>query len=471
DQAIAAYQTATEQMGDRLELLEALNRLYASTGDTDAIVALLDRRMSLADSDLDQAALLCVRGRLQLEDLDSPSEAIASFKQALDLDKNNPEASRLLFGLLENDRYFTEVFDILDAVYRDRSAAEELAALHRLRVKRASSAQERIDMRRSLAQVLEDECKDPQAAQAVLVESFLDDPEDEGLRDEVERLLPITGAWTAAAQALLSVLGPSTKLAQESSARIAWRAAEWLQNGAKDPEAAEQAFLLAQRYSPDDDEVLEQLEALQSVPGKEPQLLLTLIERAKVAADEGTKAEFLRRCYQLASDLGNAEAAERCLRDLISADEQDQEALRALTALRIQAKDYAEAYELTNRQIELDLDPDQVRTLKFDAAMMALNHLGQDSEAISRLEELLSDDPSDARVIEALQAAYQKSERYEDLSRLIADQLERTTDVETVAMLKIGLAQLRRERFADHAGAIELLEEVFSVLSDNQQAS
>lgn len=471
DEAIAAYQTATEQTGDRLDLLEALDRLHTGKGDTDAIIALLDRRMSLAESDQAQAVLLCKRGRLQLEELDSPADAIASFKQALELDPSNEDASRLLFSLLENDRYFTEVFDILDGVYRDRTASSELAALHRLRVKRASSPQDRIDMRRSLAQVLEDECKDPRGAQTVLIESFLDDPEDEGLRDEVERLLPITEAWTEGAQALLSVLSANKKLSPEASARIAWRAAEWLQNGAKDAEAAEQAFLVAQRYTPDDDEVLEQLEALQSVPGKEAQLLTTLMERARVAHDETTKAEFLRRCYHLANNLGNSEAAEQCLRDLINADEQDQEALRALTTLRIEAKDYTEAYELTNRQIELEMEPERARELRFEVAMMALNHLDRESEAISRLEELLSDDPSDARVIEALQAAYQKSERYEDLSQLISEQLERTTDLEAVAVLKIGLAHLRRERFDDHPGAIALLEEVFGALPDNQQAS
>jgi tetratricopeptide (TPR) repeat protein len=117
------------------------------------------------------------------------------------------------------------------------------------------------------------------------------------------------------------------------------------------------------------------------------------------------------------------------------------------------------------------MDPQRGRDLKFDVAMMALNHLDRESEAISHLEALLSDDPGDARVVEALQVAYQKSERYEDLSRLIAEQLEHTTDPETVAMLKVGLAHLRRERFNDHPGAIALLEEVFVISPDNQQAS
>ena len=54
-------------------------------------------------------------------------------------------------------------------------------------------------MRRGLAQVLEDECKDLLAAQHVLQEGLSDDINDEGLRDEIERLLPVTGAWADAA--------------------------------------------------------------------------------------------------------------------------------------------------------------------------------------------------------------------------------------------------------------------------------
>lgn len=471
EEAIAAYQTATEQAGDRLDLLDALDRLYTAREDTDSIVALLERRMSLAESDHDNAQLLCRRGRLQLEAQDAPREAIASFRQALELDVQNQEASRFLFELLEREQLFDEVFDILDGVYRDRPSGSDLAALHQLRVSRATSPQARTDMRRSLAQVLEEDCKDPRAAQKVLQEALRDDPTDEGLRDEVERLLAITGEWSEGASALLGALDSETKLPARVSEQIAWRAAEWYRDKALDADAAERAFLVAFRHSPENDDILEQLEALQASPGKEGALLTTLLGRAKLAVDGATKAEFLRRGYRLAESLGETATAEQCLRELIVADDQDKEALSALIAVRLAAEDYDEAYELSTQRIALEDDPHQERDLRLARATMAFERLDRKDEAISQLEDLLGENAGDTRVIDALQTAYQAAGRYEDLSALIENQLVDATDQALVTTLKIGLAKLKRDCFDDHEGAIALLEEVFGAEPDNQQAS
>ncbi len=46
--AIEAYQKTTDAIGDRLDLLDALDRLYTAQGDTAAVVELLERRMALA---------------------------------------------------------------------------------------------------------------------------------------------------------------------------------------------------------------------------------------------------------------------------------------------------------------------------------------------------------------------------------------------------------------------------------------
>ncbi len=470
-EAIDAYQMAAEQTGDRIDLLDALDRLYTQADDTEAVVALLDRRMSLVESDADQSRLLCRQGQLQLNKQDAPVDAIASLRQALELDLHNEEASVLLARLLESEEHFEEVFDILDGVYRDRPAGSALAQLHQMRVARAASPEERLDMRRSLAQVLEDDCKDPAAAQAVLQQSLADDPTDEGLRDELERLVAITDQWGAAADAILSVLKNEKDIEDEVGMRMAQRAAEWLRDRASDAEGAERALSIALDYEPDSDEILEQLEALQSVPGKEEGLLVTLCERARVAVDDGSKIEFLRRCFTLAHDLEKPDVAETCVRDILAIDDQDIEALGRLTEVRRAASDHEEVFELLQRSIVLQDDPDQLRALKFDAAEIARIQLGRLDDAIDILEELLSEDSQSAQVISSLQAAYDASGRYEDLSNLINNQLEASSDPDVISALKVGLARLRREQFQDDAGAIQLLEEVYTSAPDHSEAA
>jgi len=472
DQAILAYQTASEQAGDRIELLDALDRLYTQSDNTDAVVALLDRRMALVESEQDRSRLLCRQGQLQLDKQDAPTEAIISLREALELDVHNVEASDLLSRLLGTKQYFDETFEILDRVYRDRPSGRDLASLHQLRVERAASSEERLDMRRSLAQVLEDECKDPLAAQRVLQEALTDALSEEGLRDEMERLLAITDGWVEGAQALLSALAAQKKgLSAELGVSVAQRAADWLRDKAHDQDAAEKALDVALGYEPDNDEILEQLQGLQNTGGKEKRLLETLRSRARVALDDGTKIEFLRQCFLLSTSLNDTEIAEQSIRDILDIDDQDFEALAQLTDLRSAAEDYAEVHALLQRRAELESDPAKLRSLKFDTAQIARLHLKEENEAILLLEELLFDDAKDAQVISALQSAYNAASRYDDLDHLISTQLEGATDPEVIASLKVGLARLRREQLKDQAGAVELLEEVYTQSPDNVEAA
>jgi len=65
--------------------------------------------------------------------------------------------------------------------------------LYEKRVSYADSLEARVDMRRNLSRVLEDECKDPARAQGVLQQGLLEAPTDGALLDELERLAKITG--------------------------------------------------------------------------------------------------------------------------------------------------------------------------------------------------------------------------------------------------------------------------------------
>ncbi len=468
--AVEAYQAAAEQVGDRLDLLNALDRLYTSLDDTASVVELVERRMALADTDEDHARLLVRQGQLQLDKQKEPADALSSFRQALERDLHNQEASQQLSRLLDRDEFFEEAFEILDGVYRDRSAGSDLADLHGLRVKRASSAEERLDMRRGLAQVLEDECKDPLAAQTVLQEGFTDDIRDEGLRDEIERLLPITGAWAQAAQALLAATAQKG-IDAETGRAACERAAGWLRDKAGDAEAAEKALVKAHEFDPESDEILEQLEALQGAEGREADLLETLIQRAKLAPDEGTRVEVLRRCRDLAEGLGRNDVAEKVLREILESDAEDLNALEGLSYLRRAAGDDTETYALLARRIELESDPDKLRVLKFDSAELARDKLQKLDEAIEIFEGLFEDLPADTQVARALRGAYEKASEYEKLGDLIFRLMSSESDPLEQANLKVGLARLKRDQFKDTAKAIELLEEVFSTHPEHPEAA
>ncbi len=462
EKAVDAYQAAAEQVGDRLELLDALDRLFTALDDTEAVVELLERRMNLADSDEAQARLLVRQGQLQFDKQKEPAEALNTFRSALERDLHNVDASAQLSRLLQMDEFFEEAFEILDGVYRDRPSGADLAALHELRVRRASSAEERLDMRRGLAQVLEEECSDPLAAQKTLQEGLTDDIFDEGLRDEIERLLPITGAWAEGAAALLSAIDATPDIDPEVGRELSERAAVWMRDQAGDAEGAEKALERAHAFAPDNDEVLEQLEALQMGEGSEARLLPTLRKRAILAVDEAHKIEFLRRARTLAEGLGKNDVAEEILREILESDPDDLEALEGLTYVRKAAGDDEETYDLLSRRMELESDPDKLRVLRVESAELARDKLGKVDEAITLLEGLFEEAPDDVDVTTGLRKAYEAGEKWDELGELISKLMASSTDPDQQADLKVGLARLRKEQFGDVDKAVQLLEEVFS---------
>jgi len=459
-EAVDAYQKATEQVGDQLELLEALDRLYTELGETAQVVELLERRMALADSDEAQSKLLTRQGQLQLDQQKRPSESLASLRQALERDVQNLEASTILARLLDTPDYFDEAFDVLDSVYRERPDGRSLAALHERRVARATTPGERIDMRRSLARVLEEDTQDPLAAQRVLTDGLTDDPSDGGLLDEIERLLAITNAHGEGAQALLVVVGSAKKIDAQVARELSQKAAGWLQNNVGDSAGTEKALALGLQFVPDADDLLEQLESLQSAPGRESDLLATLQKRAPLALDDGTRIEILKRAKQLADKLERREVAEKLLRQVLELDDSDLEALEGLSFLRKAAGDDAETFELLVKRADVEADGDKVRTLRFEAAELARDKLKRVPEAIELLEQLFDDEPDDARVALGLRQAYESAGRFEDLGRLIERLMDLAQDPTEAKDLKISLARLNQDRFDDTNRAADLLEEV-----------
>src|SRR5690606_14374205 len=274
-----------------------------------------------------------------------------------------------------------------------------------------------------------------------------DSLEDEGLRDEIQRLLPITGAWSEAAEALLLAVEKAEGINNETAREVCERAAVFLRDNAGDAEGAERALLRAHKFAPENDEVLEQIEALQTAPGREASLLETLRKRANLSVDEGSKTELLRRCRVLAEGLGKNEIAEEVLREILESDSDDKDALEGLTYVRKAAGDDVETYSLLARRIDLESDPDKLRVLKFESAVLARDKLAKVEEAIELLEGLSEETPDDSEIAEALRQAYEKGQRWEELGALIAKRMDSAEDSAERANLKVGLAKLRKEQF------------------------
>jgi len=446
--AAKAYVHAAEQAGDTAEVLSALDRIYGRLGEDRALADVLERRVAVeADGEL-QATLYHRLATLQLEKFKARAEGVATLRLALDRKNDHAASRQSLEGLLDDADLFTDVFEVLEGVYRQLGRVQDLASLFERRIGRATVARDRSRARLDLAKVLEDEVKDPVRAQRVVEDAVTADPSDEVAIDELTRLASINSAWKEACDALDRSLRASEDLPSATAAELWVKLAQWRRDRLADATSAEASFREALKLVPDDLSVLEAVEALQRAAGRETDLVATLRARAKIETEIETKRRLLREAQGLAEKtIGDRALAEAVLRDILAEDEADAWALEELTRLRETAGDAGEVVKLLLRRAELASDGAQIVELKKRAADVLEGQSDGLAQATTLYEEIFEQEPNDERAAAKLRALYEKTNRPRDLGKLLERLIDMAPSASQRSTLRLELARLEETAF------------------------
>lgn len=458
--AVAAVGKAVEQVGDLPELLDSLDRLYGRLGENAALTDVLERRVVLEGNDAKRAELYYRLALLQGGEFREAARALGSLRLALEANPDHQPSVSELEKLTDDRDLFEEAAEILEEVYRSRGRASDLAHLYEKRMQFADSVEARVAMSRDLARVLEDEVRDPKAAQQVIEQGVLEAPDDNDLLAELERLSAITDGWRSAAGAFAKGIKEHTGLEPLSRAGLWTRLAGWLRDEVKDTAGAGEALLRALESDPENDEILEQLEVLQREGGQSRELLATLRRRGRIQVDPDRREQLFVEAKSVAESLGDPAATEQVLRELLALDETNLWVLENLTALCELARDYRETYRLLVRRSDLAADAESVRTLRRRAAAIARDRLSEPAKAIELFEQLVEDDPNDQESAKALHSLYQEDGRYRELASLLERRIDVATSVEARNSFRIELAELNALRFDAPNTAVDVLRNV-----------
>jgi tetratricopeptide (TPR) repeat protein len=461
ERAVTAYERAIEQAGDAPELLKALDRLYAVLKNQDKVADVLERLVVLVGSDEEQAELYQRLAEIQSSHFKDDARALSSLRSALERVPAHPGAVQSLERLTDQRDLFDEVSEILEEVYRGRGDAQKLASLWQKRVEFAADVEQRVSMRRGLARVLEEDVKDPAAAQRAIEQGLIESPGDAELLEELERLAGITGDFTSAADSLRQAIeNQRERILPDLACALARRLSSWHRDRRNDPSAAESALLYGLEFDPDNEELLIELEALQQKPGRERDLVATLRRRATLESSPETRADLYQQAKALADGLNDEKLAEGLLRELLALDDTNLWALAELSRQRENARDFREAFQLLLRRAELGLDGEENRKLRRRAAEIARSELSDPEKATELFEALFEEEPTDANAAAALRSLYTEGERHRELGRLIERLVDVAEDASTRSELRLELAKLSETRFDSIDTAIDLVRAV-----------
>lgn len=478
--AAEAYARAAEQGGDTPEVLTALERVHGGLEDTRALVDVIERRIAIESGAAEQADLYHRLASLQIGALEDKAQGLATLRLALERVPEHEKSRAFVEKLLDHDALFDDAFDTLEGVYRSTNRGADLGRLYAKRVGRAEGVRARTRARLELAKVLENEGADAAAAQRAVEAAVTDDPQEADALAELERLAEKTGNWSGAADALAKALEAQDRAAKADATGPAagsggelWaRLGKWRRDRVGDPRGAESAFTRALDLDPENVELVRGLEELTRAPGRERDRIAVLRRLGRLEGEPERKRELAREAVEMAENIvADPRLAEEVLRELLADNDGDAWAAEELTRLRQDAGDHAEVVTLLLRRAEGEADVTKAIELRHRAAEVAAGKLDDRDRAIALYEEILEQEPTDARAQERLRALYGELGKYNELAKLLQMLVDNATTVESRAALRIDLAKLQLEKFENPRDAADTLRAVLDEDPDHDGAA
>lgn len=459
--AVKAYSKALDQAGDTPQLLEALDRLHEKLGNDRELAEILERTVSVEADPNKQADLYQRLASLQIKSFQDKRLGLETLRLALERAPNHDRACLALEELTNDRELFEDAAEVLESVYRARASFQRLADLFEKRIAFASAPSDRIRMRLDLARVLEDQANDTRRAQRVLEETLADDPSDPQTLAEIERLAPINGEWSKAAEALSKALASRDSLESTTARDLYARLGGWYRDRLNDNRSAENALKEALARDTDNAELLRAVEEMQREPGRERDLVATLRRRAELEMDSESRRELFRQAKALAEfSLQDVALTEEVLQQVVQYDATDLWAYEELTRLRETAGDFQGTVKLLKRRAELTASGPEVVALKHQAAEVLREKLNDNAHAIELYEEVLEAEPTDLRAAKALRGLYAIEKRDRDLGNLLDRLVDVATSAQERTVLRLELAQLLASKFDAVSDAVATLVRV-----------
>ncbi len=390
EQAVAHYEAASAAVPDDLRALEALERLYASLGDMDALSEVLGRMTVVVEDPAQRAKLWFRRARLYRDLLREP-EAYRCLKEAF---ANAPEDAEIVYGLRTVAMARGEWALAAELLYREIEASfttVETAALYL-----------------ELALIYDEKLGDPEQAEKNYEQSLDLDPEIPAAPRPLARLYELGGRHREAAT--MYELAAAHAAEDPARAKLLRHAAINAER-VGDVNGARRLYSLAAATADSDDGRAAQaaIARLTSAPADAAARLRTLEGQLANASHATVRSELLREALEMASAAGDTRAVERHARALLDANSTDVSGYIALKSRASAERDWDTLASLLAARADAIVDRHERAGLYFELGRAYESDLNDVNAAIGAYESALAAEPEHPGALEALaELAYRR---------------------------------------------------------------
>ncbi len=443
DRALDAQARALKEDPTLAETRQELEELAGSANAWDALIRIYaDVAAGLSDPQLSR--LYWMRLASIEERLDRVDDAAKSYERVLAADPSDGEA-----------------LAAMDALYRRTGHWQQLIGVYRRRIELSDDVSEREGLYAQMAQVYEDRLEKPDEAIAAYREVLALDPTSAVALGALDALFTRRGLWQELAENLETQLGLADSDEEQLALMLRLAALREQRMGEvdsaidgyrqvldRDPTNAEALASLERLAASDANSlaIAEILEPLYRSQGDYQKLIRVTEVQVSRADDAERKVELLHQIAGLYEDAaGDLNASFDTMARALAVDpanESTQEALDRLARSTGRFQDLARVFEeLASQQ----RDPELGSALYSAAARVYEQDVRNVERAIELYRRVLSIDPTNLPATEALQALFQASERYADMSLILQRRAEILDDVDAKKEALFQAAMLEEE--------------------------
>lgn len=436
DDAALDLESTVEAGADAKQLGEAFSRAADASGDSETKKGLLFRA----------ARLYAGRGK----DLE---RAEAVYVQLAELDPEDNVAERALEDTRRRQGKFDEVVEML-----------------LVRGEKADSASERAGAFAEIGKLYARELKDSEQALVAFTQALCEEPDQPAIVAEIERLAGSDAdAWN-------EVLTNCAGTAQDETTPVETRNALWNQMGrwyvdkVKRPDLALPCFQAVIASEAADEQALAGMSDIYRKAQQWSELGLVLTRRADAAASPAQARELRAEAAELLElRLNDTDSARALYEQVLAEDPGQTKAAEALGRLYERTKDFQSLLGLLERRADAQRGEAKIKALCRIAEIYESN-LGDDAEALRRLQAAHAIDTTSLEALRGLDHLYAKLGRFQDLLANLLQQVEVAATPRQKVALWERIAAIHDEEFLDHEHAAEALEHVLSLDSANENA-
>ena len=460
-EAIVAYEKALELQPEDVKTLQALEALYEQEQHFMKLADNLRAQAELAD--MDQRKVLLVRiGDLEETVLERPVESIDAWAELLNSDGESELALDALERLYERQEQWIDLGDIL-----------------RRKAELSQEAESRIGYLAKLALVQVTRMEDITEAIMTYQQILADDPSNEAALDALDELFVREERWADLVDVLRTKLTlPSAAHNDELRVVLQLRLARILREELMSIDESLELYLqVFDRYPGQDDarNALEELAQDISFSDRCAQPLIQFYQTESLwtelvglydtlreqSHDPEVQANFSYRQAAVYRDQlqdfdSGFESLARAWK-LVPQQDGWRSELVALTEVRNSWSELAQTYEEVLLQVS---DPDRIKILRVELAVIYRDQLQEMSDAEIQLQEALNLDERDQDIYEALESMLTEQKRWSDLVELLERRYMVFIDQPNANDMLLRIALIHDEFAQDGVTAVEAYRRV-----------